>query len=158
MLGPVSCELAPALHAFFGHKYWSQNGEEFAQYPSNQNRVRIFYTRKHRGDDAMNFIDLCKCYVWDVPVGNKRCYVRINYDEKKKQQKKKATRQLFSRYDGQSSRPSLGDFRNIRKVGYSMWVRLMIQLKRMIAPAGILARGKIPRRRSDTVPLMCRTK
>ena len=37
----------------------------------------------------MNFIDLCKCYVRDVPVGNKRCYVRINYDEKKKAAKKK---------------------------------------------------------------------
>ena len=52
----------------------------------------------------MNFIDLCKCYVRDVPAGNKRCYVRINYDEKKKKaaNKKKATRQLFSRYYGQS--------------------------------------------------------
>ena len=46
----------------------------------------------------MNFIDLCKWYVRDVPVGNKRCYVRINYDEKKAASKK--TKRLDNCFPG----------------------------------------------------------
>ena len=48
----------------------------------------------------MNFIDLCKCYVRDVPVGNKRCYVRINYDEKKKKKQQTKKKRLDNCFPG----------------------------------------------------------